>query len=173
MKEKDLKENELIEKEEEKEEIVEETEKEKIENKVNAQIQKKQEKENRPSRIAQYLKEEHKWFNYVLLFISVFVLMLGILILVGTLVVKENIWFIGEHPTLYGIIIVVISALGTLYSLYPFYRPCFPEFKKITWLKGKKFIADIVRVFLFIIIFTLLFLLYDSFISQVLGYIFN
>ena len=150
------------------------SEKDKIEEKVKTQIKKKRDKEDfKPSRILEYLKTEHKWENYVFLAISVIVLMLGILILTGVLVVKEDFPLIGEHSTVYGWVLVVVAGLGTLYALYPFYKPCFPEFKKISWLKGAKLVGDIIRVFLFIIIFTLLFLLYDSFISQVLGYIFN
>ena len=147
------------------EEIQEEvSEKEKIEEKVTNQIKKKRDKEdNKPSRILEYLKPEHKWENYLFLTVSVIVLMLGVLI---------DFPVIGQNSTVYGWILVVVASLGTLYALFPFYKPCFPEFKKITWLKGMKFVGDIVRVFLFIIIFTLLFLLYDSFISQILGYIF-
>ncbi|MCR5706475.1 MAG: preprotein translocase subunit SecE [Acholeplasmatales bacterium] len=154
--------------------VVEEaTEKEKIEEKVTTQIKKKRAKEdNKPSRILEYLKTEHKWENYLFLTVSVIVLMLGILILTGVLVVRDDFPLIGKNSTVYGWILVVVASLGTIYALYPFYKPCFPEFKKISWLKGMKFLGDIVRVFLFIIIFTLLFLLYDSFISQVLGYIF-
>jgi len=155
-------------------EVVEETsEKEKIEEKVTTQIKKKREKEdNKPSRILEYLKTEHKWENYLFLVISIVVLMLGILILTGVLVVREDFPLIGKNATVYGWVLVVVAGLGTLYALFPFYKPCFPEFKKITWLKGMKLLGDIVRVFLFITIFTLLFLLYDSFISQILGYIF-
>ena len=162
-----------------KEELVEEevqeevTEKDKIEEKVTTQIRKKRDKEdNKPSRILEYMKTEHKWENYVFVFISVLVLMLGILILTGVLVVREDFPVIGQNAKVYGWVLVVVASLGTLYALFPFYKPCFPEFKKITWLKGVKLLGDIVRVFLFIIIFTLLFLLYDSFISQILGYIF-
>ncbi len=155
-------------------EVVEETsEKEKIEEKVTTQIKKKRDKEdNKPSRILEYLKTEHKWENYLFLVISIVVLMLGILILTGVLVVREDFPLIGKNATVYGWVLVVVAGLGTLYALFPFYKPCFPEFKKITWLKGMKLLGDIVRVFLFITIFTLLFLLYDSFISQILGYIF-
>lgn len=155
-------------------EVVEEiSEKEKIEEKVTTQIKKKRDKEdNKPSRILEYLKTEHKWENYLFLFISIVVLMLGILILTGVLVVREDFPLIGKNATVYGWVLVVVAGLGTLYALFPFYKPCFPEFKKITWLKGMKLLGDIVRVFLFITIFTLLFLLYDSFISQILGYIF-
>ncbi len=157
------------------EEVQEEaSEKDLIEERVTTQIKKKRAKEdNKPSRILEYLKTEHKWENYVFLTVSVIVLMLGVLILTGVLVVKNDFPVIGQNATAYGWVLVVVATLGTLYALFPFYKPCFPEFKKISWLKGMKLVGDIVRVFLFIIIFTLLFLLYDSFISQILGYIFN
>ncbi|MDE5566514.1 MAG: hypothetical protein K2I77_05970, partial [Anaeroplasmataceae bacterium] len=65
------------------------------------------EKENeKPSRIIQYLKETHKWENYLFLFLSLMVLILGCLILAGTLTVKENFWLIGKHPKGFGWILV-------------------------------------------------------------------
>ncbi|MDE5715872.1 MAG: preprotein translocase subunit SecE [Anaeroplasmataceae bacterium] len=128
------------------------------------------EKENdKPSRIWQYLKESHKWENYVFLIFSVLVLILGLLILTGALAVKNNIWLIGDHPKAFGWILVVISGLFTVYGLYPFFKPAFPEFKKVTWLTLGKFIGNSFRVLLFIVIFALLFFLYDSFITQILS----
>ena len=145
------------------------SEKDKIEEKVKTQIKKKRDKEDfKPSRILEYLKTEHKWENYVFLAISVIVLMLGILILTGVLVVKEDFPLIGEHSTVYGWVLVVVAGLGTLYALYPFYKPCFPEFRKISWLKGKDFIRNIIRTFVFILVLAGLFILYDNFIVGLL-----
>ncbi len=131
-------------------------------------------KENeKPSRIWQYLKESHKWENYVFLIFSVLVLILGLLILTGALAVKNNIWLIGDYPKVFGWILVVISGLFTVYGLYPFFKPALPEFKKVTWLTFGKFVGNSFRVLLFIVIFALLFFLYDSFITQILARIFD
>ena len=149
------------------------SEREQIEEKVVTKIKTKRDKEeNKPSRIWNYIKEEHKWENYVFLGISIVTLILGVLILVGTLVVRPDFPVIGSFPIVFGWILVVVAAAGVIYALYPMFKPAFPEFKKITWLTGSKLVGNIIRVFLFILIFTLLFLLYDSFISQVLSRIF-
>ena len=75
---------------------------------------------------------------------------------------------IGDYPKVFAWVLVGIAGLGVLYALYPFFKPSFPEFKKITWIKGWKFAGNIIRTFLFIIIFALLFLLYDAFFKQLL-----
>lgn len=121
------------------------------------------------SRITQYLKDFHKWENYVFLFLSLFVLILGCLFLTGTLTIRDDFWLFGGHQTAFGITLTVIGALFTVYGLYPFFKPAFPEFKKISWLPFKKFVGNSIRVLMFIVIFSLLFLLYDAFITQILA----
>lgn len=146
-----------------------------VETKIKKQIEKKQEKQERLGiyRIGAYLKEEHKWENYVFLIVSVIVLVLGMLILNGALVVKDDFPLIGGHSTPFGWTLVGIAALGTLYGLYPFFKPAFPEFKKITWLTIPKFIANTIRVFVFMAIFIALFILYDMFIANIYVLIFR
>ena len=136
--------------------------------KLEKEIAKKHAKMEGKSRIVEYLMEEHKWENWVFLAVSVITLVLGTLILVGTLSVKQNIPLIGDYPKAFSWVLVSIAGLGVLYALYPFYKPSFPEFKKVTWIKGWKFVGNVIRTFLFIIIFASLFLLYDAFIQQLL-----
>lgn len=132
--------------------------------------EKTQEKE---SRILQYLKETHKWENYVFLAASVVVLIIGCLILGGTLVVKENTWLIGSRPKVFAWVLVGIATVFTIYGLAPFYKPAVPELKKVAWLPFRKFVGNACRVLLFLLIFTSLFLLYDAFITQILARIFQ
>ncbi len=129
--------------------------------------------QDKPSRIWQYLKETHKWENYVFLIFSVLVLVLGCLILTGTLTVRSDFWLIGDHPTVFGWVLVSLGGLFTIYGLYPFFKPALPEFKKVTWLTFGKWAANSIRVLLFLVIFALLFLLYDAFITQILARIFK
>lgn len=162
--------------EEQKKEVSAETEKmkdakvkEEVQRKIKRQIEKSKEKAEGKSRILEYLKTEHKWENYLFLFVSIITLLLGILMLTGALVVKEDFPLIGKYPKVFAWILVVVAGVGVVYALYPFFKPAFPEFKKITWLSWIKFVGNAIRVFLFLIIFTLLFLLYDSFITQILS----
>lgn len=140
-----------------------------VEKKIKKQIEKSKEKFEGKSRIMEYLKTEHKWENYLFLAVSVITLLLGVLMLTDALVVKEDFPLIGNYPDVFAWILVVIAGIGVVYALYPFFKPAFPEFKKVTWLTWPKFLENAVRVFLFLIIFTLLFLLYDSFITQILA----
>ena len=131
--------------------------KDEVAKKIKKQIEKKREKEEGHSRILEYLATEHKWENYLFLVVSIITLMLGILILTDVLV------------DVFAWILVAVAGLGVLYALYPFFKPAFPEFKKITWLKPMKFLGDAIRVFLFLFIFVALFLLYDAFITQIIS----
>ena len=146
-----------------------------VEKKIRKQMEKKQEKKERMGiyRIGEYLKEEHKWENWVFLGVSIVVLLLGLLILNGSLIVRENFPLIGSNPSLFAWILVGIASVGILYGLYPFFKPAFPEFKKITWLTLPKFVANSIRVFLFIIIFVGLFILYDTLMAELFMLIFR
>lgn len=149
--------------------VVEESTKEQVQKKLKKQIQKSKEKREGKSRILEYLSTEHKWENYLFLVISIVTLLLGTLILTGALVVKDTFPVIGKQPNVFAWVLVIISSIGVLYACYPFFKPAFPEFKKISWLPGRKFLGNSLRVFIFLTIFALLFLLYDAFITQVLA----
>lgn len=144
-----------------------------VEAKIRKQIEKKQQKEASLGvyRIGEYLKEEHQWENWLFLGISIVTLLLGCLMLNGALQVRSDFPVIGEYPTVFAWILVVLASLGLLYALYPFLKPAFPELKKITWLTWPKFLGNAIRTFVFIIILTLLFMLYDVFITELLGLI--
>ena len=129
----------------------------------------KEKTQDKPSRIWQYLKETHKWENYVFLFFSVVVLVVGLLIVTGTLTIKDDAWLIGDYPKAFAWCLVGMGGLFALYGLYPFFKPALPEFKKVSWLTLGKFAANAIRVLLFLVIFALLFLLYDAFISLLLA----
>ncbi len=146
-----------------------------VEKKIRKQIEKKNEKKERMGiyRIGEYLKEEHQWENWLFLGVSIVVLALGLLILNGSLVVKEDFPLIGSFPNVFAWILVGISSVGILYALYPFFKPAFPEFKKITWLSWPKFLANSLRTFIFIAIFTGLFILYDTLMASLFMLIFR
>ena len=146
-----------------------------VEKKIRKQIEKKQEKKERMGiyRIGEYLKEEHKWENWLFLSVSVIVLALGLLILNGSLIVREDFPLIGSYPKVFAWVLVIVSSIGVLYALYPFFKPAFPEFKKITWLTMPKFWANVLRVFIFMAIFVGLFILYDTLMAELFILIFR
>ena len=141
-----------------------------VEKKIKKRIEKNEEKQSRLGfyRIGEYLKTEHKWENYLFVFVSVVTLVLGCLILNGALIVKDDFPLIGEHPKVFAWILIGLATVALIYALYPFYKPCFPEFRKISWLKGKDFLRNIIRTFVFILVLTALFILYDNFLVGLL-----
>ena len=156
--------------------VTEETSvKSEVEKKIRKQIEKKQEKNEAQGfyRILEYLQTEHKWESYLFIAVSLVTLILGCLMLTGTLIVKDDFPLIGDYPKVFAWGLVIVSGLGLIYALYPFYKPAIPEFRKISWLTLPKFGGNVIRVFLFLIIFTLLFVLYNAFIARILTLIFN
>lgn len=141
-----------------------------VEKKIKKRIEKNEEKQSRLGfyRIGEYLKTEHKWENFLFVFVSVVTLVLGCLILNGALIVKDDFPLIGEHPKVFAWILIGLATVALIYALYPFYKPCFPEFRKISWLKGKDFLRNIIRTFVFILVLTALFILYDNFLVGLL-----
>ncbi len=129
----------------------------------------KQKKEEKQSKLMEILSKDYRWENYVFFVVSLLVLLLGILILTGTLTINSDAIIIGSFPTTFAWILVVVGSLTLIYAVYPFFKPALPEIKKISWLKGKKYFGNVLRVFTFIIIFALLFLLYDMFITEILA----
>ena len=136
--------------------------------KEEAKPQKAQQKPEDKSRLLEYLKNEHKWENYVLLVLSFFALVLGLLILNGTLTVNEDFPLIGNFPKAFAGTLVALAVLAILLSLWPFFKPAFPELKKVRWLRLRDFLADSARVFIFMFILVAICLLYDAFISRLI-----
>ena len=161
----------IVEKTTNPEETKEATESQKVQEKLKKQIEKKQEQRDRmggTARIIEYLKTEHKWENYVFILVAALTLVLGGLMLTGFLVPNDNIPFIRDNSFLFAVVLTVIGFAGLIYALFPFFKPAFPEFRKITWLTLPKFVANSIRVFIFLIIFAFLFRLYESFITSIL-----
>ncbi len=127
--------------------------------------------EEQHSRILEYLKNEHKWENYVLLILSIMALMLGCLIINGTLEVSDSFPIIGNFPKVFAWILIGLSALAILLSVWPFFKPAFPELKKVTWPKARTFGADVARVFIFLIILVAVLLLFDAFVAKLIKFI--
>ena len=78
-----------------------------------------------------------------------------------------------DHPLVLTWILIGAGALGLLYALYPFLKPAFPEIKKISWLTMPKFLGNVIRTFVFIGVFTGLFILYNYFCSEIFALIIN
>jgi preprotein translocase SecE subunit len=128
---------------------------------------------DRKSRIFEVLSKDYKWETYLYIFISLFLIEIGALILNSVIQFKDTIPLLGTYPTAFAIIIVVIGALSLVYALYPFIRQAFPEIKKVTWPKWSLFLENTVKTFVFLIVLTLVYFVFDIIIGETLSRVFN
>lgn len=136
-------------------------------------IKKKQDVLDRKSRILEVLSKDYKWETYLYIFISLFLIEIGALILNSVIQFKDTVPLLGTYPTAFAIIIVVIGVLSLIYALYPFIRQAYPEIKKVTWPKWSLFLGNAAKTFLFLIVLTLIYFVFDIIIGESLSRLFN
>lgn len=113
------------------------------------------------SRIIEILSKEYKYENIVLMFLAIFAIVLGVLIIDGTLPI-EKVFLIGSYPKVFAWILVALGTISLILVVWPFYKPSILEFKRISFLKKREFFGNVLQVFVFVIILSLVFLLYDA-----------
>jgi preprotein translocase subunit SecE len=128
---------------------------------------------DRKSRLLEVLAKDYKWETYLYMFVSLVLIILGLLILKNVITFKDSIPIVGTYPTPFAVVLVVIGTLSLIYSVYPFIKLAFPELKKTEWPRTNKFLGDVVRTFVFLILFTLVYLMFDVIISELLSRWFN
>ena len=113
------------------------------------------------NKLLEVLSQDYKAENIFLAFIAIIAMAFSIMILSGTLNVKDNYPLLGAYPKVFAIILLVISTLGLIVVLWPFYQPSLGEFRKITWAKPHELYEDLFRVFVFMIFFVFILLFFD------------
>ena len=113
------------------------------------------------NKLLEVLSQDYKAENIFLAFIAIIAIAFSIMILSGTLNVKDNYPLLGAYPKVFAIILLVISTLGLLVVIWPFYQPSLGEIRKITWAKPHELYEDLFRVFVFMIFFVFILLFFD------------
>ena len=134
-------------------------------------IKEKNSNEIKTSKIHEILTTEYKWETYLLGVLSTIALAVGLLIFTDVITVKEDTVVIGNYPDLFAWIMTIVGSIGIILFAIPLFKPALPEFKKLSFPTFKVFLANSTRVFIFIIVLALVFLLYESFIGAFLGFI--
>lgn len=125
--------------------------------------------EVKSSKLMEILNTEYKWETYLLGVLSVVAVALGLLIFSDVLTVNADTPIIGNYPNLFAWIIVIVGAIGLVLFAIPMFRPAVPELKKLSWPTWRVFVANTTRVFIFLIVMSLMFLLFESFITAFLS----
>ena len=120
-------------------------------------------KEVKQSKIKEILSTEYKWETYLLGFLSLVAIALGLLIFSKILTVNEGTAVIGRYPKLFAWVITIVGGVGFILFAIPLFKPAIPEMKKLSFPTKKVFLANTVRVFIFIIVIAGLFMLFEAF----------
>ena len=107
------------------------------------------------------LSKEYKYENLILAFLAVFAIVLGALIVNGTLVIGKDYFLIGSYPKVFAWVLIGLGVISLLLVALPFYKPSFDEAKHIKGLKKSEFLVNIARVLIFIFILAGFFFLCD------------
>jgi len=117
--------------------------------------------------VLEILSKEYKYENLFLMILSLLAIVLGILIINGTLTVNESFFVIGTYPMVFSWILVGLGVASLLLVIWPFYKPSFIELKRVTWLKRNEFLGNLSKVFFFILALALLFFALDLSITGI------
>ena len=121
------------------------------------------------NRVVEYLLSEHKLENYLLLFLGVFAIELGVILLQGELLsIPEEAWLSGgkTNTTIFSWILVGLGAISILLVAAAFYRPSIAEIKHISGLKANEFLWNVIKVLGFTIVLALFFIGCDFVIEK-------
>ena len=151
-------------------------------------------KEGTMSRVLAFIKEDHKFENWLLFALALILLVLSLYILlagignamgddatVNTFAdtffdISLSGWGIFNKPwkvILISSIIVVVSLGSIVYCIWPVCVPSFKELKFVTWTDKKTLFANSLTVITFIVFLTVLFYLFNLALAPLLNLIFG
>lgn len=123
---------------------------------------------NKSNGILAIFTKEYKYEGLVLLFLSLIAIILGSMVLIGEtsggssgLTINENVFLIGDYPKAFAWILIILGAMSLILAVWPFFKPSIAEVKRVTWPTKGTLFQNTAIVFAFIVIMSLLFLLYD------------
>ena len=125
----------------------------------------------KPNRIAQFLNTEYKWENFLLVGLSLFAIVFGVLILQDTFSIPEDAFLVGPFANIFACVLIVLGVISLLLWAVPFFRPSISEIKHIKGLKRKEFLGNIVKVIAFTIALALVFFLFDLAIEVIISWL--
>jgi len=116
----------------------------------------------KPHRIRDFLSSNYRGENAVMLFLVIFSMVLGGLIVTQKLTISEEIFFLGyANGKLFAWILIGLSAIGLVLIAIPFYRPSMSEIKHLKPNSKADFLRNVARTLVFTLALALFFFLCD------------
>ncbi len=121
--------------------------------------------EVKKNKVIEILKKEYPFEKILLGVLGIIVLVLGVYLVEGTVLeIKYTDLWIFNSPlkiTIFSIFVIIIGAVSFLLSVWPFFVPSISEMKKVSWPNKETIINLSIRVFGFIILIGLFFVIID------------
>lgn len=126
--------------------------------------------QEKPNRIAQFLNTEYKFENFLLVALSLFAIVFGVLILQDTFSIPADAFLVGQYGDVFAWVLIVLGVISLLLWAIPFYRPSISEIKHIKGLKRREFFGNVLKVIVFTIVLALIFFVFDLLIEVVISW---
>jgi preprotein translocase subunit SecE len=124
---------------------------------------------NKPNRIMEILTTEYKGESLLLVLVSIVIMVVSAYIINGTLVINPDFPIIGNFPLLSTIVFMFSGAVGLVIGSWPLFKPSVIEIKRLTPPSRSVYLDHMVKVFTFILLFLVVFILFDSVITASFG----
>ena len=125
----------------------------------------KKTEEVKKNKVLEILKKEYPFEKIMLGSLGLIVLILGIYLVQGEIleIKYTDLWIFNSDLkiTIFSIFVIVIGAVSFLLAVWPFFVPSISEMKKVSWPNKETIINHSSRVFGFIILIGLFFLVID------------
>lgn len=122
--------------------------------------------EQKPNKVIEILKKEYPFERILLGVLGVFVILLGVYLVDGKelISIKLTSWWIFNTDlkrTLFATFIILVGSFAFFMAVWAFFVPSFAEMKKVTWPSRSTIANHSARVFGFIIVLSLFFVVID------------
>lgn len=130
-------------------------------------------KEEKKSRVLEFLVKEHKYENLFLAVLGIVAIEFGVLLLTKVLEIPSSAFLIGNEPnsTIFSWVLVVLGAVSVILSVISFFIPSFQEAKHIKSLKPAQYFVNVAIVIVFILILSVFFIGCDAAIEGIMDLI--
>lgn len=121
--------------------------------------------QDKVNKVLAVLKKEYPFEGLLLGLLGVLVLVLGVYIFEGDVLAIQytDLWIFDSSLkiTIFSIIVMLVGATALLTSVAPFFIPGLKEMNRVTWPNKPTTYNNLSRVFGFIIVLSVMFILYD------------
>ena len=121
--------------------------------------------EIKTNKVIEILKTEYPFERVLLGLLGVLVLILGVYLIEGSVleIRYTDLWIFNTDTKIliFSIFVIIIGAVSFFMAVWPFFVPSIAEMKKVSWPKRNTITNHSARVFGFIILLSLFFVLID------------